>query len=338
MFGTGWERRDRMASRTGPKAELHCHIEGAASPSLVLAQARKYGVDASSVTDGERFHWHDFTSFLQAYDVAAGLFRSEEDFSLLSDTYLTSLARDGAIYAEFFVSPDHAAKTGLSPKAYVEGLAEGLRRANAKTGIEARMIVTGIRHFGVEAVEAAARFAARCGNPLVTGFGMSGEERFGDLEDYQRAFEIAREAGLGLTVHAGEMAGPESVRAALDHIRPARLGHGVRAAENADLVRRIAAEGVVLECCPGSNVALGLFPDWPSHPLPRLRAAGCRVTLSSDDPPYFGTSLAHEYAAAARHWDMDGKALAALTRTAVEAAFVDRRTKAALLGKLPPTR
>lgn len=327
-----------MLAKTGPKAELHCHIEGAAPPFLVEAQARKYGADVSAIIDGDRFRWHDFTSFLAAYDLASSLFRTEEDFSRLAEQYLSGLARDGAIYAEFFVSPDHAQKAGLSPTSYLAGLADGVKRANAKTGIEARMIVVGIRHFGVEAVEAAARFAARCGHPLVAGFGMAGEERFGDVEDYQRAFEIAREAGLGITVHAGELAGPESVRAALDHIRPSRIGHGVRAIEDADLVRRIAAEGVVLECCPGSNVALKIFPSWGEHPLPRLRQAGCKVTLSSDDPPYFDTSLGREYEEAARQWKMDAKTLLALTRTAVEASFADRRTKAALLAKLPAGR
>src|SRR5690606_1062439 len=148
-------------------------------------------------------------------------------------------------------------------------------------------------------------------------FGMAGEERFGDLEDYVRAFEIAREAGLGITVHAGELAGWESVAAALDHLKPARLGHGVRAVENPDLVRRIAEHGIVLECCPGSNVALGVFTSFADHPLPRLRAAGCRITLNSDDPPYFRTSLKREYDAAAEHFGMSEKELAAVTRTAI---------------------
>ncbi|CAM5470980.1 adenosine deaminase [Aquamicrobium terrae] len=316
------------------KAELHCHIEGAASPELVERQARKYGEDPSPFIRGGAFLWHDFTSFLAAYDFAAGLFRSEDDYVLLAEHYLTSLARDGAIYSEIFISPDHAARTGLSPQAYAEALGHGISRAMAKTGIEGRMIVTGVRHLGVEAVEQAARFAARCGHPLVTGFGMAGEERFGDIEDYVRAFEIAREAGLGITVHAGELAGWESVAAALDHIRPARIGHGVRAIENPDLVRRIADRGVVLECCPGSNIALGLFPDFAGHPFAALKAAGCKVTLNSDDPPYFGTSLKHEYDMAARHFGLSEKALAAVTRTAIEAAFVDRRTKAALLARL----
>lgn len=316
------------------KAELHCHIEGAASPELVLAQARKYSADPSPFIRDGAFVWHDFTSFLAAYDFSADLFRTEEDYARLAEHYLTSLARDGAIYSEIFISPDHAAKAGLSPKAYADGLGEGIARAGAKTGIEGRMIVIGLRHAGVEAVEKAARFAAGCGNPRVTGFGMAGDERIGDLEDFVRAFEIAREAGLGITVHAGELAGWESVAAALDHIRPARIGHGVRAIENPDLVKRIAERGTVLECCPGSNIALSVFPDFATHPFSALRAAGCKMTLNSDDPPYFRTSLKREYDIAAGHFGMDDKALATVTRTAIEAAFVDRKTRAALLARL----
>lgn len=316
------------------KAELHCHIEGAASPDLVASRARKYGADISSFIRDGSFIWHDFTSFLAAYDFSASLFRCEEDYALLAEHYLTSLAREGTIYSEIFISPDHAARTGLSAQAYADALAEGIGRACAKTGIEGRMIVTGLRHAGFEAVEKAARFAARRANPLITGFGMAGDERFGDLEDFIRAFEIAREAGLGITIHAGEIAGWESVEAALEHIRPARIGHGVRAIENPDLVRRIADQGVVLECCPSSNVALQVFPDLASHPFPALRAAGCKVTLNSDDPPYFRTSLKREYEIAAEHFGLDEKALSAITRSAIEAAFVDKKTRAALLARL----
>jgi adenosine deaminase len=316
------------------KAELHCHIEGAAAPELVIRQAQKYGKDVSPFIQNGSFVWHDFTSFLNAYDFAADLFRTEEDYARLSEHYLTSLARDGAIYSEVFTSPDHAIKAGLSPQAYTDALGEGMQRAKAKTGIEGRMIVTGVRHVGLESVEAAARFAARCGHPLVTGFGVAGDERQGDMEDYVRAFEIAREAGLGITVHAGEFGGWESVQAALDHIRPSRIGHGVRAIENPDLVKRIADEGVVLECCPGSNIALNLFASFADHPFPALRDAGCKVTLNSDDPPYFWTTLKREYDIAAQHFGMNDKELTAVTRTAIEAAFVDKKTKAQLLARL----
>jgi adenosine deaminase len=316
------------------KAELHCHIEGAAAPELVVAQAKKYGKDVSPYIRDDSFVWHDFTSFLAAYDFSSDLFRTEEDYARLSEYYLSSLARDGAIYSEFFISPDHAIKAGLSAQAYTDALGEGILRAKAKTGIEGRMIVTGVRHVGVKAVEQAARFAVRCGNKLVTGFGLAGDERIGEFEDFVRAFEIAREAGLGITVHAGELTGWQTVEAALDHIKPSRIGHGVRAIENLDLVKRIADEGVVLECCPGSNVALSVFPSFAEHPFPALKKAGCKVTLNSDDPPYFWTSLKREYDMAAEHFGMGERELLDVTRTAIEAAFVDRKTKQALLAKL----
>lgn len=314
-------------------AELHCHIEGAAAPELVEQQARKYGADTSEFIKDGVFVWDDFTTFLAAYDFSANLFRDEDDYALLAEHYLTSLARDGAIYSEFFTSPDHARRASLSPQAYTDALGEGMRRAKESEGIESRMIVTGVRHFGVDSVEDAARFAVECGHPLVTGYGMAGEERFGNLADYTRAFDIAREAGLGITVHAGELAGWESVRDALDHIRPTRIGHGVRAIENPDLVKRIADEGVVLEVCPVSNIELKVFPDYASHPFPALRKAGCKVTLNSDDPPYFHTSLKKEYDVAAMHFGMEPDDLAEITQTAIAAAYVDDDTREILLAK-----
>jgi adenosine deaminase len=317
-----------------PKAELHCHIEGAADAELVERQARKYGADMSAFIRDGSFVWTDFTSFLAAYDAASALFRSEEDYALLAEHYLTSLAAEGAIYSEFFTSPDHAVQSGLSPRAYTDALGEGMAKAKAGTGIESRMIVTGVRHFGVESVEMAARFAATCNHPLVTGFGMAGEERFGKIADYQKAFDIARDAGLGITVHAGELAGWQSVADAFDLLRPDRIGHGVRAVENSDLVRRLAETGCVLEVCPVSNVELKIFPDFSSHPFPFLRESGVKLTLNSDDPPYFWTSLGKEYEVASRHFGLDDAALLEVTATAIEAAFVDEPTRRALKARL----
>lgn len=316
------------------KAELHCHIEGAASPALVRAQAQKYGADVSGFISGDRYVWSDFTEFLTAYDGAAALFRTQQDYALLAQTYLEGIAAENAIYAEIFVSPDHASAAGLTPESYFDGLAQGIDAAKASTGIECRMIVVGIRHFGAEKVEAAARLAASRPHPLITGFGMAGEERFGRVAEFARAFDIARDAGLGITIHAGELAGPDSVRDALDHVRPSRIGHGVRAIEDEALVRRIAEEGVVLELCPGSNLALGLYPDMARHPFDRMRRAGVKVTLSSDDPPHFGSSIGREYQMAADAWGYDAAQLTAITRTSLEAAFVDAPTRAFLLGQL----
>jgi adenosine deaminase len=316
------------------KAEIHCHIEGAASPELVEMQAGKYGADVSAIIRDGSYVWNDFTSFLHAYDLASKLFRCEDDYALLAETYLSDLAAQGAIYSEFFISTDHAVNAGLTPEAYVSGLAEGIRRAREKHGIEARMIATGLRHEGPDGVERAARYIVENPHPLVTGFGMAGDERMHQPKDFAKAFDIARDAGLAITVHAGELVGAQSVRGALDHLKPARIGHGVRAIEDPALVDRLAGEGIVLEVCPGSNIAIGVFPSYEAHPFPKLRDAGVRLTLSSDDPPFFHTSLAREYRTARAHFGLDDAALLETTRTSIEAAFVDEDTRAALLARL----
>jgi adenosine deaminase len=317
------------------KAELHCHIEGAASTALVASQARKYGVDIKGLINGADFVWHDFTSFLGAYDKAAALFRTDEDYALLSQTYFESIAADGAIYGEIFISTNHAQSCGLDPRLYIEGLAEGMRRAKANTGIETRMIATGLRHLGSEGVDEAVRYLLANPHPMITGWGMAGEERVHHPKDFVRAFDMARSAGLGITVHAGELVGSQSVADALDYLKPSRIGHGVRAIENADLVKRLADEKIVLECCPGSNISLKVFPDFAAHSFMKLRAAGVPVTLNSDDPPYFATSLKREYDdIGAGHFGLSDAELAEITRTAIHAAFVDHDTRKALLAKI----
>jgi adenosine deaminase len=316
------------------KAELHCHIEGAASTALVAAQAQKYNVPINGIIDGEAFVWHDFTSFLGAYDKAASLFRTEEDYALLSQSYFESIAADGAIYGEIFISTNHAQSTGLDPREYVEGLAEGMRRAKANTGIETRMIATGLRHLGPEGVEEAARWLVANPHPLITGWGMAGEERMHHPKDFVRAFDMARDAGLGITVHAGELVGWQSVADALDYLKPSRIGHGVRAVENPELVTRLADQDIVLECCPGSNISLKVYPSFAEHPFMELRAAGVKVTLNSDDPPHFASSLKREYEIGAQEFGLSALELADITRTAIQAAFVDEDTRAGLLARL----
>lgn len=316
------------------KVELHCHLEGAAPPRLTLAQARKYNIDISAYLDGDSYIWHDFASFLQCYDKVSEVYKTEDDYALLTETYLDELAGIGTIYSELIVSPDHGKRIGLGAEAYISGVCEGIRRAKSKTGIEARLIVTGERHFGPESVIGAAEYAASADNPLITGFNLAGEERMGRVADYARAFDIARDAGLGLTIHAGEVCGAFSVADALDVVRPSRIGHGVRAIEDADLVRRLADLGTVLEVCPGSNIALDVFPDFKSHPLRRLKEAGVRVTISSDDPPFFHTSLKREYEVAATEFGFGDAEIDEMTRTGIEAAFVDETTRKALLARL----
>ncbi|GEO87220.1 MULTISPECIES: adenosine deaminase [Alphaproteobacteria] len=316
------------------KAELHCHVEGAAPPALTLVQAEKYSVDPTHFVRDGAYVWNDFTSFIACYDFVASVFRTAEDYAALAEAYLTELAVANTIYSELFISPDHGEAVGLPPDDYVGGLAAGILAARQKTGIECRMVIIGERHLGPENVLARAKWAATFNHPLVTGFNIAGEERINRVADYVPAFDIVREAGLGITIHAGELCGAFSVADALDLVRPSRIGHGVRAIEDADLVRRLADLGTVLEVCPGSNIALKVFPDYASHPLRRFVDAGVRVTLNSDDPPFFHTSLAAEYETASKVMGFSDDEINAMTRTAIEAAFVDEPTRQALLARL----
>lgn len=316
------------------KAEIHCHLEGAASPALVESQARKYNVDVSNIISNGVFVWNDFTQFLKCYDGAADLFRSADDYALLSETYLNELAGGDCIYSEMFISTDHARAIGISEKDYIDGIAEGMRRAKEKTGIEARMIATGLRHGGPESVLRAAKYVAGNPHPLITGFGMGGDERMHHPKDLAPGFDVARDAGLGITTHAGELVGPQSVRDSLDYIKPSRIGHGVRAIEDPDLVKRLADEQIVLECCPGSNISLKVYDGFEDHPFMALRAAGIPVTLNSDDPPHFHTSLKREYEIGANEFGLSDVELNQITRTAIKAAFVDEETRKQLLAKL----
>lgn len=320
---------------TVPLVELHCHLEGAVPPALALSKAGEHGVWINDLItpDGESYVWSDFVSFLAAYDRIADLFRTPRDYRDLTYAHYASLAAQGAIYAEIFLSPDHM---GLAD-AYAETLdaaIEGFLQAKAETGIEGRFIPLAVRNRGPERAVEVARLVVRHARPMVTGFGLAGDERAYAPADFAPAFAIAAEAGLACTAHAGELAGPESVRQALDDLPVTRIGHGVRAIEDADLVRRLAEERIVLEVCPGSNIALGLYDGIDAHPLRRLMAAGVRVTLNSDDPPFFRTSLADEYALCGGSLGLSDSDLTEIGRTAVGAAFVDEDTRARLLHRL----
>lgn len=321
-----------IITKSVPKAELHCHIEGAAPASLVRRLAGQKGIDVSSIIDQNgKYIWSDFTTFLKAYDLASSVFRTPADYSLLAETYFRMLAAEGAIYGEVFISPDHAQASGLSYRSYVEGLAAGIERATEETGIEGRMIAVGIRHFGANAVERVAKEVIGNPHPLVAGFGLAGDEREGHPANFAKAFRMAGDAGLGLTAHAGEFGGPDSVLAALEFLRVKRIGHGVRAIEDKELMKRLADDRVVLEVCPTSNTALGIYSVMRFHPVNLLRRADIRITLNSDDPPFFNTTLGQEYKAVAETFDWSFEDQLEVTRTAIEAAFCDDATRQRLL-------
>jgi adenosine deaminase len=318
-----------------PKAELHVHLEGTAPPHLIRRIADRNGL---TVPDGvfaspDRFAWRDFLDFLQTYDMAASVIRTAEDYRDITYEYLSACAAEGAIYVELIASPDHAGLVGLSDEDHLNGIAAGIDDARADHGIEARILLTCIRNFGVEQALRIARHAAERPHPYVVGFQMAGDEAGYPPGPFAEAYAVAADAGLGCSVHAGEWAGAESVRAALE-LPVTRVGHGVRAIEDPALVAEIAERGIVLECCPTSNVVLGVFGSFEDHPLPALRDAGVRITLASDDPPYFGASVGGEYAVAGERFGWSDAELRAVTRTAIEASFAEEPLRAALLARL----
>ncbi len=316
------------------KAEIHCHIEGAADPALIQRLAKKYQVDMSDIIQDGRYVWSNFTNFLNTYDKASSVLREPEDYRLLTYDYFSRLAAQDTIYGEIFGSSDHAAVMGIGYVDLVEAMSAGIEDARRESGIEGRIIMTCVRHLGPEAADAVAEQVAANPHPMVTGFGMGGDERSFDIADFSSAFATASDAGLGLTAHAGEFGGPESVIGALDHLGVTRIGHGVRSIEDPELVKRLAHDNIVLEICPGSNISLQVYSDFASHPLPKLFAEGVRVTINSDDPPYFHTSIEREYEIAKKEFGFDDATINDFTRTAIEAAFVDEPTRESLLKRL----
>ena len=317
-----------------PKIELHLHLEGAAPPAFVRALAAEKGVDLSGIFDARGdYAYRDFPDFLRVYEAATSVLTSPRDYARLTTEVLERCAEQGVIYAETFLSPDFCGGGDVEAwKDYLHAMREA---AQAMAGtIELRGIVTCIRHFGPEKARAPALCAAETAGDFITGFGIAGDESVLAPRDYAWAFDCAREAGLRLTAHAGEWGGPDSVRACLDDLGVERIGHGVRAIEDPALVDRLAEDGIVLEVCPGSNIALGVYPRWRDHPIERLRAAGVPVTVSTDDPPFFHTTMSAEYDRLADTFGWNSGDFAELNRTAARAAFCDAATRDRLLKKL----
>jgi adenosine deaminase len=317
-----------------PKVELHCHLEGSIAPALARELAARNCLELPKGLFGPDGHyvWHDFLSFLAAYDRVCGVLRHPRDFGDIIYAYLAGAAREGAVYVEMFCSPERPAALGISYAAWLEALAEGIDRAEREFGIVGRIIIICIRHLGPERALAMVRAMLAEPHSYVVGFGMGGDEAKFTPADFAPAYRLAHDRGYGCTVHAGEVLGPESVWASIEALPVTRIGHGVRSADDPALMAELARRGTVLEVCPGSNVALGLYPDRAAHPLHRLIDAGVAVTLNSDDPPFFHTTLGNEYDKAG----LEPAALRQIARVAVAASFADETTKRKLLREIGP--
>ena len=321
-----------------PKIELHLHLEGAAPPDLIRAMAKEKSVDLSRIFDADGgYAYRDFNHFLSVYEAATSVLTSPEDYARLTAAVLEESAAQGVVYTESFISPDFCGGGDLGAwREYLHAIVEAADRAEAAHGITLRACITPIRHFGPDRAKPIARCAAETVGGFVTGFGLAGDEMAGKPGDFAYAFDMAREAGLRLTCHAGEWGGAASVRDAVRDLRVERIGHGVQAIEDPGLVDQLAEDGITLECCPGSNVFLGVFPSWKAHPIEKLRQKGVKVTVSTDDPPFFHTTMTREYEMLAETFGWDEEVFAEVTRNALDAAFCDADTRAKIAKKLEP--
>jgi adenosine deaminase len=319
-----------------PKVELHLHLEGAAPPAFIRGLAHEKHMDISGIFDeAGNYAYRDFWHFLKVYEAATATLRTPEDYYRLTLAVLEESAASGVIYTETFLSPDFCGGRDLSAwREYLHAIQEAAELAERRDGILLRGIVTPIRHFGPEKARETALCAAETAGTWLVGFGLAGDEKAGAPKDFLWSFDAAREAGLRLTCHAGEWGGPQSVRDAIRDLSVERIGHGVRAIEDLALVDEIAEQGIVLECCPGSNIALGIYKSWRQHPIGQLYDRGVKVTVSTDDPPFFSTTMNNEYDRLAEAFDWDDGVFAKIARTSIDAAFCDADTKANIVRRL----
>ncbi len=319
-----------------PKVELHLHLEGAAPPRFIRDLAKKKHMDLSGIFDSDGgYKFTDFWEFLKVYEAATETLKSPEDYHRLTLAVLEESAASGVVYSETFLSPDFCGGRDLGAwREYLQAIREAADQAERTFGITLRGIVTCIRHFGPEKARQTARCAADTAGDWLVGFGIAGDEKIGAPKDFAWSFDCAREAGLRLTAHAGEWGGPNSVRDAVRDLGVERIGHGVRAIEDLALVDELAEKGIVLEVCPGSNVALGLYPSYRAHPIGPLYDRGVKVTVSTDDPPFFHTTMAREFEELHRAFDWDDGVFASINRTALDAAFCDADTRARIAALL----
>jgi adenosine deaminase len=273
-----------------PKAHLHLHMEGGMRPQTLAELAGKAGMEVPVVRG-----FGSFPVFADMYVAACEVIKTEDDLRRLIDETLDDAVAAGAVYVEpsFFI-PHHNARLG--PDEYVLEVAlDALAAASKRTGVAAGFMLAGDRTRPPEAAEEQARLAARYAGRGVVAFGLANDEAPWPPEPFETAFAIARSAGLLSTPHAGELAGPASVRGALDKLGANRIQHGVRAAEDSALVERLAGLGTCLDICPTSNVLLSVVPDLESHPLQGLLEAGVACSINADDPLLFGPGLLEEY-------------------------------------------
>jgi adenosine deaminase len=322
---------------TLPKAHLHLHFTGSMRHGTLLELANRDGIALPEalvedwpprLSAADEKGWFRFQ---RLYDLARSVLRTEDDVRRLVLEAAEDDVADGSRWLEIQVDPSgYAARFG-GITAFTDLVLDAVRDASDRTGLGMGVVIAANRTRHPLDARTLARLAAQYVGRGVVGFGLSNDERRGRTEEFAPAFKIAERAGLMLAPHGGELLGPHSVRTCLDALHADRLGHGIRAVEDPALLERVVDQGVALEVCPTSNVALGVYTDLTSVPLPTLLEAGATVALGADDPLLFGSRLAGQYATMRAAHDLLDDQLADLAAMSVFASRAPDDTKAAIL-------
>jgi aminodeoxyfutalosine deaminase len=319
-----------------PKAELHVHHVGSASPRIVSELAARHpGVVPSDPELLKKFfEFRDFAHFIEVYLAVVNLIRTPEDVRLLTYEVAREMAGQQIRYAELTCTPYTSQQAGITIEGYTEAIEDARVAAERDFGLVLRWIYDIPGESGIPAADATLDAALNHRVDALVGFGLGGPEVGVPRPQFQPHFDAARAAGLRSVPHAGETTGPETVWDALRLLGAERIGHGTSSAQDPELLAHLAATGVVLEVCPSSNIATRAVTTLEEHPIRAFVEAGVVVTINSDDPPMFETSLNREYEIAAGLLDLDAAGVAALSVAAVDASFAPDEVKARLRAEI----
>ncbi|PHS23868.1 MAG: adenosine deaminase [Robiginitomaculum sp.] len=325
-----------ILAANAPKAELHLHIEGSFEPELMFEIARRNDVDLPFKSVKEIHAAYDFSNlqeFLDIYYQGMSVLLKEQDFYDLTWAYLQRAAADNVIHTEIFFDPQGHTMRGVAFADAVGGIARALADAKGKLGISSKLIMCYLRHLSEE--EAVATWdEAQPFLSLIDGVGLDSSEVGHPPSKFKNVFAKARGAGLHVVAHAGEEGPPSYIWEALDDLHVDRIDHGNRALEDAELVKRLAEEGMCLTVCPLSNLKLCVIDDMKNHPIPAMLAAGLKPCINADDPSYFGGYVNDNFAALIAALPLGRTDIEALLRNSFEGSFMDERDKADALGRL----
>ena len=318
-----------------PKVELHVHLEGTIRPETAVALARRHGESPDRVLPlvdgGYPTRYETFDQFVELYLAVSTQVRTPDDLAVIAADFARHQAAQGVRYSEATFTATTHVRNGMEPRAMWQAVADGLAEV-PETRVS--LIVDAVRNFGTPNGHDTVALVEDAGDAPVVALGLAGTETAAPCGDFPMLRPAADRLGLGLVVHAGEIGPAAEVAAALDLLAADRIGHGIAVVDDPDVLSRVVADEVPLEVCPTSNVVLGTVADHDAHPFPRLWAAGANVTVNSDDPPFFGTTLTDELRHAERLAGLERADLALLQRRAVDASFLPAPARRALMAEL----